>query len=646
MLDTTPPETSIGFEGQSYLDGERLLVSRQTEVSLSASDNLSGVAATYYRFDDENHWRTYHGVFNLAELDYGRHAIHFRSIDNVDNDEAAKAVEVVLIGIEVDTEVLNLPRVLVWSEDPGTMKGKNKPSYSLDDVRSVVEEALGVPDVYLTMVTDKDAFRKAFRSGIYNMAMIVNHDVPFDAVFLRELREGVHRGMGLLVSSWGKNVHPILQDVFGLDFNGSMSMDEQQRPLYLYDSPLSDEQSLTAQGRILKTRLDGGVLAGLVPAESECSGVRGLELSWPVDIAKGDRLTVTLSVPKGKKSVLVDEEQVLVDTLPAGPVNQSMGNTDGDVAIEAIDSGGVRFAVSAPYGYLEEEYLLAMSITRADGSKTTLDPITLTPTCAANLCPGTMVGPFEVTRVDEDRVKSGEDMPAAVLSRYGEGRTAFLAYNIIESALQTERSAHAALLTRAAAYLLPDEAVTQPGGVSLLQTNIKVRGAELDLKAVESLDRELTHLPLFDLTRQPLQWRLHLQDEEETSYRYFVRFADLEGLFGKQTAISLLINGDYILFDRFDEGFVLVNDSATLLHKTTARLEKKKTEYAECSDQLEELRLELLAIDALPLTDDREKEQAIDRVVQVIHQINGLSADLSDVRRLLGQYLRIMEASE
>ena len=90
IVDIAPPETSIGFNHQSYLAGEEIIISRDTEVTLTAVDDLSGVQATFYRFDDEQDWIMYDGLFRLADLDYGARTIHFHSVDHVGNSEAGK----------------------------------------------------------------------------------------------------------------------------------------------------------------------------------------------------------------------------------------------------------------------------------------------------------------------------------------------------------------------------------------------------------------------------------------------------------------------------------------------------------------------------------------------------------------------------
>lgn len=643
VVDNTPPATSIVLNHQSYFAGEGLMVSRETEITLNAFDQLSGVAITQYRFDDSAGWSSYDGSFRLTDLAYGVHSLHYRSVDNVNNWEVEKSVIITLVGLEVETEILNRPRVLVWSEDPAKQGGNNRPSWGIEEVRELVDEALGVPDIYTTMTADKDEFRSLLRSGIYNMVMILNQDIPLDTIFQREMREAVNRGMGLLVSSWGNSVPPLWQEVFGVDFKGSLSMNEEERVLSLFDSPVSDVQSLTAQGRVLRTVLDGGTLAGILPAESTCEGLRSLSLRYPHAMTVGDRVTVSLSVPQGKKSVVVDEEVLTISALPQGAVNRFTGNIAGDIAIGGIAAEGITLSLSSPYGYLEASYSLSVKILRTDGSIITVGPVAITSVCTANLSADINLGPFKIVAVEEDRVKTGNDLPAVVLGEYGEGRTVFLSYNIIESALKGQRSEHLGLLQRSATWLLPEAAVPEAGGVTLIESRVRLLGADLDLQTVDTLGEGLSHQPLFELTHTPLSYTFHLADGEQAVYRYFVRIADHQGDYDKSTSVLLGLDDGFVPFADYPSGFSVGDDSYTLLLKALAWIDGQLPAHPEAADALLSLRDELVRIDTLPRTTPAEEETLIHQTVQTLHQVAQLAFDSVELRTLLDQYLRIVE---
>lgn len=565
QMDQSPPVTAITLGEPMFLNGEgKVFVTEKTTFTLNASDDDSGVARSEYRFDDSANWILYEEPFELTDLTYGLHRLHFRSIDNVTNIEERKVITVTLVGVEVETGMLNLPRILVWTEDPARHVGHNRPTWTIEEVRALLDEALGPPAAYMTATTDRDEFRNLMRSGIYNMVMILDQDVPLDAIFLREMREAVNRGMGLLVSSRGHSVPPLLQEVLGVDFRGSLPMSEEERALYLFASPVSQAQSLTAHGEVLRTILNGGTLAGILPAESHCEGLRSLSLSYPQEIAVGDQVTISLSVQQGKKSVLIDEEELIITALPETKTQHVVGNVTGDIIIDSIDAEGVKFSLSAPYGYLEASYTLSLKINRGDGSFIATGPVTVSAACSSSLRTEMSFGPFQVDAVDESRVKSGEDLPALVLAGYGEGKTAFFAYNLIESAFKGQRSAQIGLLQRAASWLLPETVVAKTGAIILNESRIRALGAEMNLQAVETLGAGLTHLPMLGLTHTPLSYIFHLGDNEQSVYRYFVQVGDLQGEYTRRTAIFLGIDNEFVPFFDYSTNFNVEDDAQML----------------------------------------------------------------------------------
>lgn len=552
FVDSSAPVSTISFVDQSGNASSNVtLIMANTQVVISANDTLSGVAAIYYRFDQEEVWKVYDGAFTLAGLNYGNHTIHYYSVDDADNAEEELSVDVVKIGIEVGTEVRNLPRVLVWTEDPATKETKNSLSYTLENIHSFVSEALTRPDAYFTIITDKDEFQNEFRSGSYNMVLILDQDVPFNAPFLREIRDAVDDGLGLLVSSWGNNVHPILQEIFGLDFNGSLPMSGDEHPIYLYPGVLSDGQTLVAKGGVLKTRLDGGSLAGVIPGEENCVGIRSVTLKYPVELAVGDQVSMTLFAEHDGQIGVVDEEHYYIDGLPVVPSSAPSGDPAGDIAIESIDSNGVAIRIAAPYGHLGDNYDLSLKIIHPSGNWTVPGQVKLQLTCGAHLQVGMSIPPFQITAVDEDNDTASGDVPAVILGNYGDGKSVFLSYNIVESALYAQWEEQAKLLTRAAGYLLPETTEATVGSIMLLETRISAYGNGMSLLSSENLDAGLSYLPMFGLEQEHLDFRFHLDSNEDHLYYYFVRIEDTNDDIGKETEIFLDMDAGPSLFQRY-----------------------------------------------------------------------------------------------
>lgn len=84
-LDLTPPKTYYHIVGIA----KNQIISTSTRLYLTSSDSLSGVAHTYYCFD-EDVWKVYSGSdFDVAQLADGHHTLSYYSVDMV-NNKAAK----------------------------------------------------------------------------------------------------------------------------------------------------------------------------------------------------------------------------------------------------------------------------------------------------------------------------------------------------------------------------------------------------------------------------------------------------------------------------------------------------------------------------------------------------------------------------
>jgi Tol biopolymer transport system component/flagellar hook assembly protein FlgD/fibronectin type 3 domain-containing protein len=656
-VDNTAPVTSIAFENQSFIDGDKLLLTIASQVILTATDDLSGVAWTYYRFDEETDWRPYTESLHITDLPFGSHVMHFYSDDHVDNAEAPQSVSFTLVGAEVKIELLNRPRVLVWTDDPGDKKGGHghgAASYSLDDIRNLVAQAMDGADAYVELVTKEEDFRENFRSGIFNVVMVLSQDEKLDSNFLRELRDAVEQGrIGLLVSSWGNNVHPVLQDMFGVHFVGSMSMNEEQRELHLFDSEVARQAVLQAYGRILKTRLDGGTLAGMIPGESRCQGVRSVGFAYPETLQAGDRVTLSVYTEKSghpwkdkdkEKLNLVDQEQMTVDALPSEGVNNYTGNPAGDLAITSADAGALSFTLAGPYGYLGSDYLLEVRIEHSDGTVVESELVPLTPTCDAHLWAGMNIGPFKVTAVDDNRVQISPDLPAVVLNQFGEGRTVFLAYDILESALKDNSGTHAGLLGNSANYLAPESTGVEPAGIGLIQTTVSFEGAGSNLLAIDTLASGLTHLSLFGLKEPPLEYRFSLEEGTQATYRYFVRFPDTIGDYAKKTELFLELDGTAVAYDTYEHVFTVATDSTELLRQAMLMVEDLQTQHPHARWFLNKIQSDLEAVKTLRKTTKSDYEKVISEVDQVIGLVKKLPFDTDGLLDLLGRYRRIMQA--
>ena len=115
MSDITPPTTIITTGKPQYAaGGGKFYVTSATAFTLSATDDLSGVAKTEYRLDNGS-WTTFVSPIMLATE--GSHTIGYRSTDNAANLEIEKNLGVVVDNTPtVSTISLGAPPVTVSTE--------------------------------------------------------------------------------------------------------------------------------------------------------------------------------------------------------------------------------------------------------------------------------------------------------------------------------------------------------------------------------------------------------------------------------------------------------------------------------------------------------------------------------------------------
>ncbi|MFW9810686.1 MAG: OmpL47-type beta-barrel domain-containing protein [Candidatus Thorarchaeota archaeon] len=102
ILDLQAPETGLLMEPY-YTDGFLYYVTSGTLFTLDRSDDVSGIAATYYRID-EGEWIVYTDGFKIDGPD-GTYSISYFSTDNVGNTEDTHTTTVQLVSLKSESYV-------------------------------------------------------------------------------------------------------------------------------------------------------------------------------------------------------------------------------------------------------------------------------------------------------------------------------------------------------------------------------------------------------------------------------------------------------------------------------------------------------------------------------------------------------------
>ena len=107
-IDVTPPTTTLAFSGPAGADSSSF--TGPVQVKLSATDNLSGVHATYYNVDGGSQ-QTYSQPFNIAAD--GKHTLVFWSVDAAGNQEA-NHTQSVLVDTSIPAITITAPQNQVY----------------------------------------------------------------------------------------------------------------------------------------------------------------------------------------------------------------------------------------------------------------------------------------------------------------------------------------------------------------------------------------------------------------------------------------------------------------------------------------------------------------------------------------------------
>lgn len=150
VVDDSPPETTIKFDGNHCILDEMNWISADTAISFISNDEGCGIKSIYYSID-RGEWKVYKNAFKIS--DEGKHEIKYYSIDNVDNKEEIKSIQVC---IDKDSPSINLYKP---KEKYLYIHGKEimpLPSISIDaivigplEIKATADDSTGISEMKL-----------------------------------------------------------------------------------------------------------------------------------------------------------------------------------------------------------------------------------------------------------------------------------------------------------------------------------------------------------------------------------------------------------------------------------------------------------------------------------------------------------------
>ena len=131
-----------------------------------------------------------------------------------------------------------------------------------DDNKLCTNPRLKFVDDYLTakniphlVTTTETAFKRAFRSGAYNVYWISGGAIKLHGSLADELRIAVHHGDALLIDGMHDERNSLLDEVVGIKYEGKLST---KTPTMMVTGPIFAPGTLNPLGRALKLQLEGG----------------------------------------------------------------------------------------------------------------------------------------------------------------------------------------------------------------------------------------------------------------------------------------------------------------------------------------------------------------------------------------------------
>jgi hypothetical protein len=129
--------------------------------------------------------------------------------------------------------------------------------------RTLLDRVLTELGLRHLIVSDQEAFRRAFHSGVYDTYWLSGGREKLKGTLAKELREAVYRGDGLLSDGQHDERNAELDAVGGFLYRGKLGTLD--LPVAFIDAPF-DLQTLASQGRGLKLNLAGGSAAATFPS--------------------------------------------------------------------------------------------------------------------------------------------------------------------------------------------------------------------------------------------------------------------------------------------------------------------------------------------------------------------------------------------
>ncbi|MEW6087760.1 MAG: FG-GAP-like repeat-containing protein [bacterium] len=444
-------------------------------------------------------------------------------------------VMVKLVDLEVEKKILeNNPRLLAWVND--------------DDGLQFIHTILQGEDVFYNAVKDLGEFKKQFRSGKYNIILLLNDKKTPSARFMKEIEELVNSGTGLIVSGSKISKFPHLKDVLGIKFKGYLPA--RDNLVNLMESPISHEGVFQSIGKCQKVKLETGQMAGyvsVIPDMPHNGKITAVDLEAGYDFIEGKNYTLTFQVYEGNRvrsNKLLDEEIFSFDTLSSEGIDNNQGVKNTNLLVKGAGEK-VEFLIenTKEDGRLNGDYTVQVIIYE-DNNIITIGPAVFEVEKCVSPVNGEKHSGFTITNVErEGKCCVEHPEPVIVLNSYGEGKAVLFTFDLLKSNTQNNINKIKDMLLNSINYVSPSGFSINPMETLPIGINIQNKGKAVDLKIKEMAPAGTEISNIFNegiKIGNEIIWQFNLSENMKKELRYYLFVPDVQADWTAITEIEYL----------------------------------------------------------------------------------------------------------
>jgi len=586
QMDSEPPVTVLTIGEPRYAVSDSIFVNGNTAISLTATDNFSGVAKIKFRIDNGT-WSSYAAPFALNGLSNGTHQIFYRSSDNAGNSEVTREISIVLdttppstaisASVPLVADAVNTvsPFVFFTLSSEDTSSGVRNILYRIDE---------GQWQVYTGIFSLAD--RSAGQHTIsYKAKDNVLNDETETAIIIRlaivnTVNKSISVEPAVLVGVWSDN----------------SDLEQKQADIEKLDTLLA---SLRVTYSIAQTMKD---------------------------------FTAALRSGRYNTYILIDVK----DPVMSEEVREAVHFGDGLIFLKTRqdadpfldDVFGVKLT-----GKTTSQDLTADLITSPVSNEGILHIVGKA--IGASVTADTAAVYGAVT--DKQEIS-----PVIVFNQYGRGRAILYTFDVLNS---PDEAQAAALMVNSINQVGPLERYTRALDSVPLRISLENSAEPVDARIVETIPARATAdttIPEGSIQNPSVTWQKHIAAGETVRFGFYLNLPDRAGDYTTITEIAYGNNGSFVPYGQYPFTLNIRYSSEELLYEVITDLINITTLNIDDAERIDKAMDALLQVNR-QASNIKEKEDNLRQILKAADEVRSISIDALTIRLKLDELLRIWE---